>query len=74
MKVLYAIAAIVGFALPLVNANAHAAELKVFESNALKSGTGDRCDGRNNHASDPRKVFCTRENVRGSATLDGIMQ
>jgi molybdate transport system substrate-binding protein len=37
MKVLRAIAAIVGFALPLVNAYAHSAELKVFESNALKT-------------------------------------
>jgi molybdate transport system substrate-binding protein len=36
MKVPRAIAAIVGFALPLVNVYAHAAELKVFESNALK--------------------------------------
>lgn len=37
MKVLRAIAAIVGFALPLVSIYAHSAELKVFESNALKT-------------------------------------
>jgi len=36
MKVLRAIAAIFGLGLPLVNAYAHAAELKVFESTHSK--------------------------------------